>query len=177
MRKLLLIGTAALALAACQQASDPNNDATMATGKAPAAAAPTANPVPIKQVAQAQADPIQQDATTWQVTKPAPSELSSPPETLDRYPWQVATSAGCSYVSTYGRYAPYTTIDAIRSDGIRVDIMYDSAEFIMIGNLEKSPAPVMVFWRGGPSCDEIRARMAENHANVQLKAGNGTSER
>lgn len=177
MRNLLLIGTAALTLAACQQASDPNNDATMAAGETSAAAPPAVTSLPIKQVAQTKPDPIQQDATTWQVAKPAPSELSSTPETLDRYPWQVATSAGCSYVSTYGRYAPYTTIDAIRSDGIRVDIMYESAEFIMIGNLEKSPAPVMVFWRGGPSCDEIRARMAENHANVQLKAGDGTSER
>lgn len=126
---------------------------------------PSAKPVPaVQAVAATTPDPIQQDAPTWRVSAPPPPPPSPEPEWLDQYPWQVATSAGCAYVAGFGRYAPYATIDAIEADGVQVDILIDTPEFIMIGDLSKSPRPVMVFWRAGPSCDEIRARMAANHA-------------
>jgi hypothetical protein len=124
---------------------------------APPAPAAVSHPV-------AAPDPIQQDAPTWRVSAPPPPPPSPEPEWLDQYPWQVATSAGCAYVAGFGRYAPYATIDAIASDGVRVDILIDTPEFIMIGDRSKSPHPVMVFWRAGPTCDEIRTRMAANHA-------------
>ena len=109
-------------------------------------------------------DPIQQDAPTWRVSEP-PRTLPMPePQRLDHIPWQVATSAGCAYLGRLGRNVPYATIDAIAADGVRVDILIDTDEYIMVGDLTKSPYPLMIFWRVGPPCDEIRARMAAYHA-------------
>lgn len=129
---------------------------------APYTARPAAAPPPVVQTVPAP-DPIQRDALTRRTPPPPPSPEPDP-EWLDKYPWQVATSAGCSYVAGFGRDAPYATIDAVKADYVRVDVLIDTPEFIAIGNLTKSPHPIMVFWRAGPSCDEMRSQMAANHA-------------
>lgn len=97
------------------------------------------------------------------VAEPQPVQFAPPPQApmpiaqtvqdeaaLEGYPWIVAGGTNsCPFLSA----SPYTYIDLIRADGVRVDIMSEGPNHVTIGDTSKSPAPIQIIVRG-MSCDD-----------------------
>lgn len=152
MRNLLLVGTAALALAACQQASDPalgapHDNAAQATEKATIEASPSDD-----QAAAAVARPADAEAAQPQAAVP------EPPDTV----WYVAAPKlrQCENLfQSVGVLNPEELLDLFETNNMPLEIAASKADWVHVRERGNTQDPGMILARGRINCWNILATL------------------